>query len=162
METAQVEAGREEADELYLSHLVSYETGEAEQAACHLVDEYLRRSSARERYAVLVTARVAARQAPDEHLEGLYWIAHDAMALSTVPLEETGREEQDGTGGDERGGHGDTAREDDREDGTRFHSSYNEFVSQEMKHYSDEERRSGKALQEIAEKWNRKKEEELP
>lgn len=135
-------------EDLWLGHLVSFESsGEARESAGHLVDEFLRQETTRDRYPYLLTAREAARQAEDETIKGLYWIAHDYMAISPAPLNQTTQEEAGETGGEE---------EVDTEDETeqkKFHSSYNEFVSEQMKHYSDEERRSGEALKEIGRKW---------
>jgi hypothetical protein len=72
----------------------------------------------------------------------------DSTASIDTKPDDRGQEEQDRTTGD---GKDETGEE------TNFHSSYNEFVSEQMKHYTDEERRSGKALKEIGRKWRERK-----
>jgi len=132
-----------------MGHLVSFHSSqEAKESACHLVDQYLQQETTGDRYPFLFTAREAARRAEDETIKGLYWIAHDYMAISPAPLNQTTQEEIDETGGEEE-----VETKDDTEEERKFHSSYNEFVSAQMEHYSDEERRSGKALKEIGKKW---------
>ena len=43
----------------------------------------------------------------------------------------------------------------DRCQSGRGHDLHNEFVSEQMNHYSDEERRSGEALKEIGREWRK-------